>query len=324
MSCQKCHKLLCTCWPFPKQRNVLTDPNFTCDASSPTEPAKGNWTRPASIEQAPDAEQCAELSQEVKDHCWKSYKLGNISADHTQRQVFEEVLQGLANWVIKNRVAEQGVGMAGEVQWEPAFDVMSWDQEKLAIKFCEEIAGKRGEKGSSPDPVRLLEMAQALYEAERKEFAPLPPTAIKEPDPLQELVDIAQEHDMGYGPNACKTFGKSRSATNESAGGLDSPWISVAERLPDTPKGNYDTVIVACHRTDMAKTYVFEACYLNQMELYSEDDDFLDCDGYCSGFAESIENAEYDEFFRRFDDRSVITHWMPMPAAPNDSEGEKG
>lgn len=92
--------------------------------------------------------------------------------------------------------AEQGAGMAGQVQWEPAFDVMSWDQEKLSIKFCEEIAGKRGEKSHPPDPVRLLEMAQALYEAERKDFfaAPLPPTAIKEPiDPLQAHSDLCQK-----------------------------------------------------------------------------------------------------------------------------------
>ncbi len=53
--------------------------------------------------------------------------------------------------------------------WEPQFDVMSVEQEKLVQEFCLEIAGKRGEKGSPPDPVRLLEMAQSLYLAERNE-----------------------------------------------------------------------------------------------------------------------------------------------------------
>lgn len=52
--------------------------------------------------------------------------------------------------------------------WRPEFDAMSTRQEELAIQFCQEIAGLRGEPGRLPDPVRLLEMAQALYEAERE------------------------------------------------------------------------------------------------------------------------------------------------------------
>ena len=54
--------------------------------------------------------------------------------------------------------------------WRPAFDAMSPRQEELAQQLCMEIAGRRGEPGSPPDPVRLLEMAQALYEAERDTF----------------------------------------------------------------------------------------------------------------------------------------------------------
>lgn len=52
--------------------------------------------------------------------------------------------------------------------WEPQFDCMTPKQEELAIQFCQEIAGPRGERGSPPDPVRLLEMAEALYKAERE------------------------------------------------------------------------------------------------------------------------------------------------------------
>jgi len=52
-------------------------------------------------------------------------------------------------------------------QGEPTFEALVPEQEDLAVKFCEEIAGKKGEKPSLPDPVRLLEMAQALYAAER-------------------------------------------------------------------------------------------------------------------------------------------------------------
>lgn len=56
-------------------------------------------------------------------------------------------------------------------EWEPQFDCMSPGQEDLAMQFCQEIAGRRGEPGRPPDLVRLLEMAQALYEVERQDFA---------------------------------------------------------------------------------------------------------------------------------------------------------
>lgn len=48
----------------------------------------------------------------------------------------------------------------------PAFDAIAPAQEHLAIQFCNEIAGPLGKPGCPPDPVRLLEMAEALYRAE--------------------------------------------------------------------------------------------------------------------------------------------------------------
>lgn len=57
--------------------------------------------------------------------------------------------------------------------WRPEFDVISQRQEELVIQFCQEIAGTHDKPGSPPDPVRLLEMAEALYEAERESFASL-------------------------------------------------------------------------------------------------------------------------------------------------------
>jgi len=46
------------------------------------------------------------------------------------------------------------------------FDVTGAPEvEALAIQFCEEIAGPLGAPCSSPDPVRLLEMAEELFEA---------------------------------------------------------------------------------------------------------------------------------------------------------------
>ncbi|MDH2234488.1 hypothetical protein N5K37_31715 [Delftia tsuruhatensis] len=50
--------------------------------------------------------------------------------------------------------------------WEPGFDCMVPGQEELVMQFCLEIAGPRGQPGRNPDPVRLLEMAEALYKAE--------------------------------------------------------------------------------------------------------------------------------------------------------------
>lgn len=46
------------------------------------------------------------------------------------------------------------------------FDAMSPEQERLVIEFCCQIAGRRGEPPCPPDPVRLLEMAEALWRAE--------------------------------------------------------------------------------------------------------------------------------------------------------------
>jgi hypothetical protein len=54
--------------------------------------------------------------------------------------------------------------------WEPEFDAMCDQQETLVIEFCDEIAGRKGKQGRCPDAVRLLEMAQALYRAERDDL----------------------------------------------------------------------------------------------------------------------------------------------------------
>jgi len=68
--------------------------------------------------------------------------------------------------------AREELAAARAEGWRAEFLAMSPRQEELVEQFCMEIAGRRGEPGSPPDPVRLLEMAQALYEAERKERAP--------------------------------------------------------------------------------------------------------------------------------------------------------
>lgn len=57
-------------------------------------------------------------------------------------------------------------GRADAQPVEPLFHAMSPEQERLAMKFCAEIAGPKGGRGMPPDPVRLLEMAEALYKAD--------------------------------------------------------------------------------------------------------------------------------------------------------------
>lgn len=36
---------------------------------------------------------------ELKDHLWRMYKEGQISADHTAREVFDQMLDSLAEWL---------------------------------------------------------------------------------------------------------------------------------------------------------------------------------------------------------------------------------
>lgn len=58
----------------------------------------------------------------------------------------------------------------------PQFDAMTPAQERLAVGFCEEIAGRGDGAGAVLNPVRLLEMAQALYLAEVNAGKPAPPS----------------------------------------------------------------------------------------------------------------------------------------------------
>lgn len=77
--------------------------------------------------------------------------------------------QALGLW---QQFARKVLELRAPPTWEPQFDAMSPKQEALLVQFCAEIAGPKGEPGRPPDPVRLLEMAQALYEAERQERGP--------------------------------------------------------------------------------------------------------------------------------------------------------
>lgn len=69
-------------------------------------------------------------------------------------------------------LTEELAELEARESWQPQFDAAWPQQEALAIQFCQEIAGRLGEPGSQPDPMRLLEMAQALYAAEREGTGP--------------------------------------------------------------------------------------------------------------------------------------------------------
>lgn len=77
-------------------------------------------------------------------------------------------LQGfLKEWGYR-QFARKILALRAMPTWEPEFDCMTPKQEELTLQFCQEIAGERGKPGRAPDPVRLLEMAEALYKAERE------------------------------------------------------------------------------------------------------------------------------------------------------------
>lgn len=80
--------------------------------------------------------------------------------------------------------ARQLLALRAMPAWEPAFDIMVPEQEELVMQFCMEIAGPKGKPGRPPDPVRLLEMAQALYQVERQAAVKLPQSG--------ELVDVVK------------------------------------------------------------------------------------------------------------------------------------
>lgn len=86
--------------------------------------------------------------------------------------VFENLSVGvdgfLKTWGYR-QFAREILAMRAMPAWEPEFDSMSPKQEELAVQFANEISGPRGKSGRLPDPVRVLEMAEALYKAERED-----------------------------------------------------------------------------------------------------------------------------------------------------------
>ena len=113
---------------------------------------------------------------DIKSHTQKIAVPTVLTRDGNHTIAYEQLAEARAKvQVLTAELAQarEDLAAAKVEGWLPAFDVMSTRQEELAIQFCQEIAGRRGEPGSLPDPVRLLEMAQALYEAERQDLCPM-------------------------------------------------------------------------------------------------------------------------------------------------------
>lgn len=105
--------------------------------------------------------------------------------DHIQLRMLGRTGAVVSTYEMRAILAERRELLARQVpEWRPTFTADSAEQERLLLEFCHEIAGPRGKKGSPPDPVRLLEMAKALYEAERNDWfaAPTAAGAVTLPD----------------------------------------------------------------------------------------------------------------------------------------------
>lgn len=98
---------------------------------------------------------------------WAQAAISNEQIDGLAENMPGGVSGFLKQWGYR-QFAWQVLGLRFPPVWQPQFDAMG-AQEQLAVEFCERIAGPKGERGSPPDPVRLLEMAQALYKAEAAE-----------------------------------------------------------------------------------------------------------------------------------------------------------
>lgn len=91
------------------------------------------------------------MSQNLRNLLNQAYAAGRRADRHHTPADKRKVIDDLVR---------RGEGMP--VNWQPEFDACSGNQEALAIQFSNEICG-----GRRPCPVMILEMAEALYRAER-------------------------------------------------------------------------------------------------------------------------------------------------------------
>lgn len=103
-----------------------------------------------------------------------------------------------------------------------------------------------------------------------------------------------------------------------------SQWIKCSDRLPEA-KDDTDTEVILAVKRASGKTYVFAASFLQNKELYSEEDD-ADDEGriYVTGWYELRDDPEYDTAWHQvLNSGDSVTHWMPLPAAPDEEAPPK-
>jgi len=104
----------------------------------------------------------------------------------------------------------------------------------------------------------------------------------------------------------------------EIVAGLGRKWIACSDRLPEVKKGGEQEFNIAVKRAN-GKTYVFSACYLNEMELYSEehgDDEGL---LLVTGWRHEMADDEYDTAWHSvIGVGDEVTHWQPLPPSPKE------
>jgi len=103
-------------------------------------------------------------------------------------------------------------------------------------------------------------------------------------------------------------------------------WISVEERLPEVKHEDYEFVLVAVDSAHTGKTHVFEAAYLNQVEVMTEDGNYISFTGWHTRTEHPDYDGWYESIGKNGDDR-VVTHWMVKPLPPvsrSDEQPVKG
>lgn len=94
-------------------------------------------------------------------------------------------------------------------------------------------------------------------------------------------------------------------------------WISVEDRLPEVKAESCGFFLVTAVNLQTQKKSVFEAAFLNEMELYSDDHDPKPFSGWHS----AKESKDYDGWYEPLgNDYCKVTHWMPLP--PPATQGE--
>lgn len=98
---------------------------------------------------------------------------------------------------------------------------------------------------------------------------------------------------------------------------VSTEWISTSQSLPEVKKGSQAEFIICCKRGHDGKCYVFEASYLNQVDLDEYEDEET---GFISGWHLEKSHPDYDLYFESIGSGGdVVTHWMHKPKAPSEA-----